>query len=427
MEKMAEDFLHYIWKLKLFSMTDLKTTSGEAIEIIKVGNHNFDAGPDFFNAKIKIGSTVWAGNVEIHVNGKDWKQHNHQSDKAYDNIILHVVNNNDCDIKRSSGEGIPTLELKERINPNVFKNYTQFKTSKDWVPCEKIISTVPQLIINSTIDKLVLERLERKSIAIKNSLKLNNFNWEETFYQQLANNFGFKVNTQPFELLAKSIPVKVLASRKDSLFQLEALLFGQSGLLQEHFQDKYLQDLQNEYSFLSKKHQLVPIEKHLWKFMRLRPANFPTIRIAQFASLLSTSSHLFSKVIEAKDVKSLKQLFDTNVSNYWESHYSFDKPSKKRVKSLGDASIDILIINTIVPFLFVYGRQKADESYIEKAMGFLEQIKGEDNAIVRRWKELNVSVKSAYSTQALLQLKNEYCNNKRCLSCAIGSELIKKY
>lgn len=422
---MTEEFLHHIWKFRLFDQLDLKTTNGDIVEIQKAGEHNFDAGPDFFNGKIKVGETLWAGNVEVHINSSDWKRHLHQNDKAYDNIILHVVNNADTVLYRKSGEEIPTLEIKNRINKKLYQNYLDFKSSSDWIPCEKQISSVPSLIINSALDKLLLERLERKSQSIINSLALNNNNWEETFYQQLARNFGFKTNAEPFELLAKSLPSIALGKHKNSLLQIEAMLFGQAGMLFEHFEDKYPQQLQNEYAFLKSKFKLQPIEKHLWKYLRLRPINFPSVRIAQFANLIYNSSHLFSKILELENANELKKILNVSVSDYWEKHFIFDRSSTKKSKHLGDEAIQNIIINTIVPFLFVYGKQKDDERFVNRALLFLDQTSGESNSIIKKWGSLGVSVKTAHSTQALLQLKNEYCNYKKCLNCSIGNYLLK--
>ncbi len=422
---MTEEFLHHIWKFRLFDQLELKTTKGEIIEIQKTGEHNFDAGPDFFNGKIKVGATLWAGNVEVHINSSDWKRHLHQNDKAYDNIILHVVNNADTVLQRSTGEEIPTLEIKNRIHKKLYQNYLDFKSSNDWIPCEKQIASVPEFIINSTKDKLLLERLERKSKSILNSLELNNNNWEETFYLSLARNFGFKTNAEPFELLAKSIPSIVLGKHKSSLLQLEALLFGQAGMLFEHFSEKYPQQLQNEYAFLKQKFKLQPIEKHLWKYLRLRPINFPSIRIAQFANLIHNSSHLFSKILELENASELKKIMNVSASEYWESHFMLDRISNKKPKHLGEEAINNIIINTIVPFLFVYGKQKDDEKYIARALQFLEQTAGESNSIIQKWNKTGVSTKTAHSTQALLQLKNEYCNHKKCLNCSIGNYLLK--
>lgn len=422
---MTEDFLHYLWKFKLLDNLNLKTTSDEIIELLKTGEHNFDAGPDFFNGKLKIGKTVWAGNIEIHVNASDWEKHKHNTNKAFDNIILHVVYNADIQIKRANGELIPTLEVKNKFNPKLYNNYLNFKSSKEWIPCAKQIHLTPQMIINSTIDKLLLERLERKVIAVKNSLQLNKNNWEETFYHYLARNFGFNTNAEPFELLAKSTPLNVLAKHKNSLLQIEALLFGQAGFLDEHYSDAYILSLQNEYTLLKHKFKLQSIDKHLWKFLRLYPANFPTIRIAQFADLVYRSSHLFSKIIDAESIEAIKKMLAANVSEYWNNHYKFETISNKKSKSLGSQSIDIIIINTVVPFLFVYGKQMNDDKYIDRAILFLEKIKGEKNSITKSWDELKIPINTAYNTQALLQLKKEYCSQKKCLQCGIGNYLLK--
>ncbi len=422
---MSEDFLHHLWKFRLFNQLDLVTTSNEPVEIIKPGDHNFDSGPDFFNAKIRIGDTLWAGNVEVHISGSDWNRHQHQLDKAYDNIILHVVYHSDKPMHRASGEAIPTIEIRSRIDQKMYQNYLFFKNSSGWIPCEKSISDVPSLIIQNTIDRLLLDRLERKSITIQNSLLLNNNNWEETFYQALARNFGFKTNAEPFELLAKSLPSVTLARQRSSHLQIEAMLYGQAGFLNEHFEDEYPRQLQNEYVFLKQKYRLQPIDTHLWKFLRLRPVNFPTIRLAQFAGLIVKSDRLFSKIMEAERTVDVKDLLKVNVSDYWLTHYQFDKSSSKRFKHLGDESMENLIINTIAPFLFVWGKQKGEEFYMDRALQFLQELDGEKNTLIKRWDALGMPVSTAYNTQALLQLKTELCNNKKCLSCPAGNYLLK--
>jgi len=431
---MQEEFLWHIWKFRLFDNNDLKTTDGDSIQILKVGEHNSDSGPDFFNARIKIGSTTWAGNVEIHVNSSDWKKHFHQKDKAYDNIILHVVNEADIKLHRRKGEEIPTLELKNRIPKNIYGRYLQFKTSKDWIPCGKQISSVDKFILDNWLDRLLIERLERKSQAITDSLRQNKNNWEETFYQLLARNFGQKINSEPFELLAKQLPVSVLAKHKNSLVQIEALLFGSAGMLSPSpalpvrervkTHDEYYLELQKEFRFLKSKFKLKPIDSSLWKFMRLHPPNFPTIRISQFANLIYKSSHLFSKILEADSVKNIAKLLEAETSEYWQTHYRFDKVSPKRKKKLGAGSIHTIIINTIVPFLFIYGKERGEEKFCERALFLLEKIDAENNSIISKWKSIGINSKSSYETQALLQLKNEYCSNKKCLECAIGAKLL---
>jgi hypothetical protein len=422
---MTEEFLHYIWKFRLFDQSELRTTCNKQVEIIKTGTHNFDSGPDFFNARIKIDETIWAGNVEVHINSADWKKHKHQFDKAYDNIILHVVNNANEKLFRSSGEEIPAIEIKDRIDRKLYDNYLNFKNAGQAIPCSPQLRIVPDLIINSTIDKLLLERLEKRSETVKRFLSLNNHNWEESFYQAMARSFGFKTNSEPFELLAKSLPSGILAKHKDSLFQLEAMLFGQAGMLDTHFNDKYPITLQNEFVFLKQKFRLQPVDRHLWKFLRLRPVNFPTVRIAQFANLIHNSSHLFSKILEADSIVGIRRLLNVSVSPYWETHYMFDKQTAMKKKDLGEEGLNSIIINTVVPFLFVYGKQRGEEKFADRALQFLEMLEAEQNSIVNSWRDAGLKVSNAHSSQALIQLKTEYCTAKKCLNCNIGTYLLK--
>lgn len=422
---MQENFLHYLWRLGRFDQKNLQTTQGESISIIQIGEHNTDAGPDFTNARIQIGDTIWAGNVEIHVNASEWIKHKHDSDKAYNNVILHVVLEEDQPIFRASGERIPALELRKRIPKGVLAVYQKLIHNEHWIPCQHHFYEVDKFTRNMCLDRMMVERLDRKTVAIQKALELNMNSWEDTFYQRLACNFGVKVNSDPFELLAKSIPLNILSKYKNSLLQIEALLFGQSGLLEDSFEEAYPQKLQKEYLFLQQKHQLVPIRKETWKFLRLRPANFPTIRIAQFAQLIFQSAHLFSKMLVAKNVKELENMFELKLSNYWQTHYVFGKESTKRNKSLGINTIHLLIINTICPFLFLYGKMKDEDAYKEKALQLLEELAPEKNSITKKWQELGVSIENAYQSQALIELKNEYCAKKKCLECGIGNKILK--
>ena len=415
-----EDFLHYLWRLKRFPITNLKTTEGEPIQIINVGEHNTHAGPDFTNARIKIGTTLWAGNVEIHILSSEWIRHQHEKDKAYDNVILHVVLEEDQPIFRQNGERIPCLELKKMIPPKLSKMYLKLLNNEYWIPCQHQFATVPQITKNIWLDRLLVERLEHKIKLITQSLENNRYDWETSFHQQLARNFGVVVNMDPFELLAKSIPLNILAKHKNNLLQIEALLFGQAGMLEKSFVDDYPKKLQKEYLFLQKKCQLKSLRSESWKLLRMRPANFPTIRIAQFAYLFFQSNHLFSKILAAKNVKELEHMFVVKVSPYWHTHYIFDKISPKRKKTLGKSMIHLLIINTIVPFLFAYGKHKAAENYVDKAMQLLEELPPEKNNQITKWKNLGLEPTSAYQTQALLELKKKYCAEHRCLSCAVG-------
>jgi hypothetical protein len=422
---MPEEFLQYIWENKLFVAENLKTTNGEQLEIISVGKRNTDSGPDFFNARIKIDDTIWVGNIEIHKNSSDWVRHNHQNDKAYNNVILHVAENCDQQIFRNNGEEIPALLFRY---PNQLKtNYQKLLDAKTWIACQNQFHKIDPIILQLGFNRLMIERLEDKTSEILIRLQQNNCDWNETFYQMLSRMFGFKVNSVPFEMLAKSLPIGILAKHKSSLFQLEALLFGNSGLLNDQLLgDDYYINLRNEYSFLYKKYQLKGIESHLWKFMRLRPVNFPTVRISQLAALIHSSHGLFSRIIEIERLDELKKLFEVQASDYWNEHYSFNKNSTRNsVKELGENSINTLIINVVIPFLFVYGEKQNKENLKNRSLEFLEQLPAEENSIIEKWGKMGVESRSAFESQALLQLKNKYCERKKCLNCQIGVKLVK--
>ncbi|MDQ3192266.1 MAG: DUF2851 family protein [Bacteroidota bacterium] len=423
---MTEEFLHYIWQFRNFDNSGLKAHTGESIEIIKTGDHNHNSGPDFFNAIVKIGETVWAGNVEIHINSSDWEKHNHSVDKAYNNVVLHVVYNDDCIVSRTTGEVIPAIELKDRINQSTFSCYTDLIKSSQWISCSQSIKDVDEFIISNWLGRLLIERLEKKAESIINSLQLTQNNWQETFYLHLARNFGFKLNAEPFELLAKSLPLACLGKHRDSIEQIEALIFGQAGMLNASFEEEYPIQLQKEYNYLKQKYNLKPIDSHLWKFMRLRPVSFPTIRLSQFANLIHHSQNMFVKILECSSLKEYYELFNISTSLYWESHYTFRKQSKMTKKPLGKTSIDGILINTIAPFLFVYGIQKQDDTYKERALELLESIEGENNNIIKKWNEIGIISRSAFQSQALLELKKNYCDSKKCLKCSIGNNLLKR-
>ncbi|NDV47100.1 DUF2851 family protein [Paludibacter sp. 221] len=421
---MKESILHYVWQQKLFPTDNLKTTDGEAVEVIDVGRTNTDAGPDFFNAKIKIGDTVWAGNVEIHTCSSDWEKHNHSQNAAYDSVILHVVKTADKDTFRSDGCKIPQMELT--IPDYVEKNHQNLIDAVKWVACADKINSVPSIFIQSWKNALLTERLEQKTLTIQNLLSENNQHWEESFYIVLAHNFGFGNNGQAFELLSKSIPLNVLAKHKDNLLQLEAFLFGQAGLLPDEPKDDYATSLIKEYAFLRSKYNLkTTLTASQWKLSRIRPVNFPHIRIAQFAALIHTSSKLFSKILEKPEVEYIKTLFVSEPSDYWQTHYTFsDALSRKQTKKLGEQAINVILINTVVPFLFYYASQKGKQELKEKALGLLEEIPAEQNSIVTNWADIGIKSNSAYDSQALIQLKKRYCDDKKCLRCRIGHKVL---
>jgi len=423
----TEDFLHYVWKFRLFERSALQTVNGDELEIYSPGLHNTDSGPDFQNGRIRIGDTTWAGNIEIHINSSDWQKHNHTTDEAYNNVVLHVVYRDDTPLVLADGRRIPTLELKDRIPEELYiKYHNLIYGEKTIIPCESSIGKLDDFTLRTWFTRVLIERLEKKSAAVIAALKVNRGDWEETFYGFLAANFGFKTNALPFELLARSLPQNILAKNKSNPLQIEALIFGQAGMLEDDFEDEYPQQLKQEYAFLRKKYSLTPIEKHLWKFMRLRPQNFPTIRLAQFAALIVNSNHLFSKVLDIRDVKTLSDLFDgIKVNAYWDDRYRFDKISKPFAKNLGAASINVLLLNTLAVFLFSYGKHHQQQHYIDRSLKLLESLPGEQNQIIADFNSLGVKASSAFESQALLELKNYYCNYKKCLQCSVGNKILK--
>jgi hypothetical protein len=377
---MKESILHYIWQQKLFIAHSLSSTDGEAIEVIDVGKANTDAGPDFFNAKIRIGATVWAGNIEIHVQSSDWNKHNHQSDKAYDSTILHVVKTADTDIYRSNGEKIPQLELK--YPQYIEENYEDLISAQKWIPCVGKFEKVQHVFVQDWISTLLTERLEQKMNAIDAILKENNNHWEEAFYVVLARSFGFGINSQAFEMTARSLPLSVIAKHKSNLFQLEALLLGQAGFLEDKALDEYTSALKKEYDFLSVKYNLKKISVEQWKLLRLRPDNFPHIRMAQLAALIHNSSKLLSRIIDTPEINTLTKLFQSEPSEYWKTHYLLGHETVKRSKKLGTAAIHGLLINTVIPFLFCYATRKGNQELKEKSLSLYELLPAEKNTII---------------------------------------------
>jgi hypothetical protein len=419
---MNEEFLHYIWSQELFEKVMLADT-GEKIEILAPGVYNKDAGPDFMNARIKIDATIWAGNIEIHLDSEAWKIHRHAINLAYNNVILHVVLKSGEAVFRQNGTQIPTVVLK--FDPKIFKKYLELSSGKPPLPCSSELKRVDDFIINMWLESLMIERLESKTAYIRSLLEFTKESWEDTFYIILARNFGFNTNALPFELLAKSIPLKILSKYRNNLIQLEALLFGQAGFLNNEFSDEYALTLKKEYEYIRKAHNLVPIENHLWKFLRLRPINFPAIRIAQFAALVHKSNHLFSKTIEANTIDDLELLYKVGVSDYWKNHFTFNKTSKSTSKIMGELALTAIIINTVIPFMFIYGILRAKSDLKQKALYILGQIPAEKNHITRSWVKAGIVPDNASQSQALIQLSNEYCKQKNCIYCQIGNSILR--
>ncbi|WP_374163375.1 DUF2851 family protein [Arcticibacter sp. MXS-1] len=410
---MSEEFLHFIWKYRLFSQRNLSTIDGETLNILSPGTYTGDAGPDFTNARIRIGETLWVGNVEIHIFSSDWDKHRHALDKAYNNVILHVVYEHDREVRRNDRTCPPTLAIKDCIKPGLESRYLALIENASWISCEKQIGMVDEVYIQNALSRSLIARLEEKSEAIMKLVGEFKGSWDDAFYIMLARSFGFKVNALPFELLARSLPQKILARHKDNPLQIEALLFGQAGFLEQQAADDYIAALRREYRFLQKKYGLHPVEAYVWKFLRLRPQNFPTLRIAQFAALVNKSEHLFSRVLEMNDNRAIAKLFtELPVNPYWKTHYQPGKAVVSVGCQPGKASVNGILLNAVVTMLFAYGRHAGRTELEDSAIGLLESISPETNQVVRRFKAIGVSPKSAADSQALLQLKKSWCDKK---------------
>ncbi len=423
MNKIFEDLLSFVWQYRKLPL-ELTTTDGQKIEILHPGQINTDSGPDFFGAKIKIDDTVWAGNVEMHVKTSHWLQHGHQNDKAYDSVILHVVYEHDNPHEMNK-YNFPVLELKPFISKELTDNYYGLIASSSWIPCEKNLKSVEQITIKPWLSKITLHRLESKTQSIREILAATNMDWETSFFRWFSSCFGFKLNNNAFHMLAHSIPFKVLMKHQDNLFQMEALLFGQAGLLLNMYQDTYAKNLKKEYDFLALKYQLMPLDPKVWKFMRTRPGNFPTVRISQLAGILTKINNLLSEMFGDVNPQTIKNLLKSEASSYWHAHYNFDRPNDaQHPKHLGNLAINNLTINAIVPFVFLYGQFHDNEKFKNAAIQMLENIPPEENHILKKWKTLHIVAENASESQALIELYNSYCQQKKCLSCSIGASLL---
>jgi hypothetical protein len=430
----AEKLLHYVWKHKMFPLDGCRTLDSRPVEVIDVGLYNTDAGPDFFNAKVKIGNQLWVGNVELHLKASQWFLHGHDKDSAYDNVILHVVCEADCEVTNSHGEPIPQIEL---VIPETIKSNYEHLLSEDKYPrCFRLIPSLSQMMMHSWLSALQTERLERKTKDIMKRLDSCRGSWEEAYFLTLARNFGFGVNADAFETWAKHIPLNAVDRHSDDLFQIEAIFFGQAGLLDAEVYsgrrrddvsaDEYYQKLKAEYDYLAHKFSLQPMDNKLWRFLRLRPQNFPTIRLAQLVTLYYNRRAGFSRILECTETAQLADAFQTQVTEYWQTHYVFGEQSERNDKHLSKSSIDGLLINTVIPIIFAFGRHTSNEALANRALDLMEQLKAENNNIVRMWRECGLEVNNASDSQALIQLKTEYCDRKDCLRCRIGYNYLKK-
>jgi hypothetical protein len=423
---MKEEFLQFIWQTSLFKNNALKTFDGKPIQVIKPGTLNKDSGPDFFNSRLMIDNMIWSGNVEVHITSSEWMQHGHQFDAAYNNVVLHVVYEHDQEIVNQLGKSIPTLELRSIIPPGVIARYNHLYQNQHWIACEQMIGEVDKEKLAPFIYKLFVERLEDKTRFIMQDLKQNQHHWEKTFYEYLARNFGFKTNSLPFHVMAKSLPMQIIAKHRSNLLQLEALLFGQAGMLNGNFEESYPNQLKKEYQYLKKAYQLEPIHQELWKFATMRPANFPTIRIAEFAQLVHQANGLFSKCMEIRSMDEMERLFNLSLNEYWQHHYQFDQVVVKKEKRLGRCSIENIFMNTIAPFMFAYGKEKLEYNLCDRSIQIMESIPAEVNGISKNWINLGFEMNNALKSQAFIQLKNMYCTPKKCLSCSIGNQILQQ-
>jgi hypothetical protein len=424
---MKEEFLHYLWKYNLYDQDKLVDSDGNKITVLHQGDYNHDSGPDFFNSRIKIAGTEWAGNVEIHTKSSHFDLHGHQTDPSFNNVILHVVAENDKKVFNSKGEELLTVEIA--FDATLYEKYITLVNNPYVIACQDDVCKLDSIFVRHWLNSLVIERLQSKSELVLKILSETGNDWEETFYRLLARYFGFRVNTEPFEMLARALPFRIIRKHADDRFQIEALLFGTAGLLheglfKEALADDYYRNLIKEYRVLSAKYSIQPIHGWLWKFSRLRPSNFPTIRISQLAALLSVNGGLFSRVLEATDINQLKELFEVSASEYWFNHFVFGKKSREISKKTGTQATDIFLINAVIPVIFVYGQSIDNQDICERALTFLEKVRAEGNSIIEEWNEAGINAESAFYSQALIQLRNEYCKRRKCLECRIGSKLI---
>ena len=419
-----EQLLHYVWKHKIFSLKELKTTTGQQVEVIDTGLANTDAGPGFFNAKLKLDGVLWIGNIEIHERSSDWFKHGHHADAGYNSVILHIASEIDMEISRSNGERIPQIQL---ICPEAVRtNYKELLETDSYPPCYRIIPSLSPFTAHSWMSALQMERFEQKATLLNERLKRCQGNWEDAFFITLARNFGFGLNGDAFETWAHQLPFRAVDKHRNDLFQIEAIFFGQAGILEDSDGDGYYLRLKKEYTYLQHKFGLIPMDASLWRFLRLRPANFPHIRIAQLACLYHRAYGLLSRIMETETLQGVRDILKGGTSEYWLTHYTFGGSSPSRPKTLSNTSLDLLIINTVVTFLYAYGLHKGNRVLCARAGSFLEELKAENNYITRMWEQYGMKASNAADSQALIQLKKEYCDKKKCLYCRIGYEYLKR-
>jgi hypothetical protein len=419
---MTERLLQYIWQFQYYNRHQLSTTNGEELAIIQPGIYNTHQGPDFTGGRIRLGSNIWVGNIELHVNASDWEKHRHSYDKNYQNVILHVVWNND---REKIEQNIPTVVLGDRVPKLLLQQYDSWMKADCFIPCESSAAEAGKIVWVSWKERLMYERLERKSAYIFNLLGKNNFHWEETLWWMLARNFGLPVNAEAFGEMAASIPYNLLSKHRTQIHQLESLLFGQAGLLEEDFDEKYPAMLQKEYQYLKKKYHLSGIHVPV-HFLRMRPACFPTVRLAQLAMFMHLSENMFAALLNGSSVQEIRKMLVVTANDYWHYHFRFGEATVYQPKTLGAATVNNIMINTVVPILFTYGKYHRESALQQTAVDWIACIPSETNVIVSKFRDLGVPVKNAADSQSLIELKSQYCDKRRCLDCSIASALLNK-
>lgn len=422
---MSEDFLHFLWQHRLYKQGLFVSDQGHNIEIVHPGLPNTDSGPDFFNAKIKLDNVLWAGNVEIHLKASDWNRHQHHLDHLYDNVVLHVVLENDAEVHTAEGRSVPAWEIQ--IPQSILQSFNDLNRHRGWIHCEKMIGRFPGFEISSWIERMLVEKLERKVDIIETLLDGSRNDWQSVFYVMLTRNFGFGLNGDPFEQLARQTPWTIVARNADSQEKLEALLLGQAGFLDGiMYEDEYVRLLKREYALMQRKYNLKPLPAHLWKFLRLRPGNFPSLRLVQLAAILSAHPTMFDKMLECQNLSVISELFQVEPCAYWNSHYKPDVKGKRHSTRVGKQAIELIIINTVVPLLFAYGKLRGLSRLRQKSFDLLETLPPERNSIVRKWNKTlpNVNIRSAAETQGLVYLKKNYCDQHKCLICRVAQKVM---
>ena len=422
---MKEELIHYVWKTKNFDFKGLVTTEGSNLTIEKFGHYNLNAGPDFLEGMVSFGKSKWYGHIEMHVFSSDWIKHKHETDEKYQNVILHVVYEEDEIIYRKDGSRIPCIELKGRIPQHIIEGYEKLHARTDEIACSSELGNEEVDIFYFQLNRMYVERLEAKSYPIAIELESNNNNWNQALFVSIAKGMGLPVNSHAMESLAKTIPISLVSKHSDQKFQLEAIFFGQAGMLLGNWIDEYPQRLKDEYSFLKKKYQLLGMNGVEWKLSRMRPASFPTLRIAFLAALYNKHPDLHAKILNEEHLENVMNLFDLKINDYWENHFLWDKETSYSKKRLGFTAKANIIVNSIVPYLFAYGQFMAEDKYVDRAMRFMSKLKPESNNIIKRWKSHNINVRNAMDSQALIHLYKEYCLKKRCTECAFGNKILK--